>query len=88
MKYHNALNKWQDWFMERSDQVKFADLPQKLHITSEPSLWEEEIHRQKKYYTFITLSLSVICSANSETNFACQSPIVPLLIGKGLFRFR
>lgn len=76
--------------MERSDQVKFADLPQKLHITSEPSLWEEEEIEQKKYYTFITitLSLSVICSANSETNFACQSPIVPLLIGKGPFRFR
>lgn len=33
--------------METSDQVKFADLPQKLHLTA-PSLWEEGVHGLKE----------------------------------------
>lgn len=80
--------------METGDQVKFADLPQKLHITSQPSLWEEEIHELKG-----TLQVSFLLLLCLFQKLVQRQPIQSqalsaklllflLLIGSELFPFR
>ena len=77
--------------METGDQVTFADLPQKLDVTLQPSLWEEEVHEPKEtlqLWLLLCLSVTYSEAANSESSFVCQASLDLLLIGKGPFPFR